>query len=226
MRQNTVMLAGAVLLLGVSAARADVISSTPTLPVLGVPYASATGAGCFPAAGVCVAPGSITFDSLVSSTFNASGQDIVVNASLASTLTDLSDTPIGPVSLSGTIEQEVLGRTFSTETGSWAIDVLALSLSGPVLGHTLTLTLDPSESSTGGASIAPAGDGNSPLFRIDSFFDVFVELDLDSVPPLHAERGPLHLALPAAVPEPSTFAIFAGGLLVTAALRRRRAVAA
>jgi len=28
------------------------------------------------------------------------------------------------------------------------------------------------------------------------------------------------------VPEPSTFAIFAGGLLVTAALRRRRAVAA
>jgi hypothetical protein len=50
-------------------ARADVISSTATLPLLDVPYVASTGAGCFPTAGVCVAGGSLTLTSLVSTSF-------------------------------------------------------------------------------------------------------------------------------------------------------------
>jgi hypothetical protein len=188
--------AGCALAIGAMAtspAAADIISSTPTLPLLGVPYASATGVGCLPAADVCIGSGIVTFDSVVSSLgFNSQGQHIVANVSFAGTLTTLANAPIGPVNLSGTIEEEVLGRTFSTELGSWQINLLALSLSGPFQGHTLTLSLDPSNASTGGASITPIlGDTN---FGIDSFFDIFVELTLDTTTPLNAQSGPIHFS--------------------------------
>jgi hypothetical protein len=186
-------------------AEAVVVSSTPTLPALGSSFTSTTGIGCFPLAGVCASPGRLTFGASTSS-FNFSGQDIVSNVTYIGVLTDLANTPIGPLTLTGTIEQEVLGRTFSTETGTWTTELTSLSLSGPVLGDTLTVALDTSHTSSGTTSIVPVGDGT---FRIDSFFDVFVELTLDGVPPLTVNRGPLELVLSpvAAVPEPSTWAM-------------------
>src|SRR5690349_20716333 len=81
------------------AARSEIISSTPTLPVLGVPYVPSTGAGCFPTAGVCIAGGAITLTTLVSSNFNGSGQDLLSDAVFSGTLTTLGNTPIGLVTL-------------------------------------------------------------------------------------------------------------------------------
>ncbi len=199
------------LFMATAAAEADFVSSTPTLPVLGVPYTSTTGVGCFPAAGVCALPGTLTFNTVVPTPpgpppFNASGQDIVSNVTYVGTLTDLANTTIGSLTLTVTVEQEVLGRTFDTETGTWTTELVSLSLSGPVLGHTLTLDLDPSQTSSGTTSIVPLSDGT---FRISSFFDVFVELTLDTPTPLHASRGPIELTLSpvVAVPEPSTWAM-------------------
>jgi hypothetical protein len=207
----------AIVLGAVSPARASVISTTATLPVLGVPYTSSTGVGCFPIAAVCVGQGTFVLTSVVSSTFNPSGQVIVTNVAYAGTLTTLGNAPIGPVSLKGTMEQEVLGRSGSTQLGIWATEIVALSLSGPLLGHTLSLSLDGSAPSVGSTSITPLSDD---LFRIDSFFDVFVELTLDSSPPLHATRGPVHVSA-GAVPEPSSLALLAGGLATLAAWCRR-----
>jgi len=210
-----------ILLGGTISAQASIIASTPTLPVLGVPYAASSGAGCFPVAGVCVVPGTVTFDSIVSSSFNALGQDIVVDASYAGKLTTVGNVPIGPISLTGTVEEEVLGRTSATELGSWVTDLVGLALSGPVLGHTLTLTLDGAHPSTGTTSITQLSTNEqNPEFRIDSFFDVFVDLSLDTTPPLDAKRGPMHLTL-APVPEPSSLALLAAALLALPALRRR-----
>lgn len=212
--------AGIIALLAcVTTARASVISATPTLPVLGVPYASSIGVGCFPAAGACVVPGTITLTSLVSSTFDSSGQNIVANASYVGTLTNLGGVPIGPVNLAGTLEEEIIGRTSSSALGTWATELLALSLSGTVLGHTLTLTLDPAVPSTGFSSITVEG-GQGDRFRIDSFFDVFVELSLDTIPPLSTTRGPLHLSL---LLEPSTWLLLIGGIAGLGCLRRRTA---
>jgi hypothetical protein len=214
------------LLMTAGVAKADIVSSTPTLPVLGVPYTSTTGVGCFPAAGVCALPGTLTLNAVIPSppsppSFNASGQDIVSSATYVGTLTDLANTTIGPLTLTGTVEQEVLGRTFETETGTWTTDLVSLSLSGPVLGHTLTLALDPSQTSSGTTSIVPLSDGT---FRINSFFDVFVELTIDTNTPLHASRGPIELTLSpvVAVPERSTWAMMILGFAGVGFMAYRR----
>lgn len=214
----------AIMLAAMPCAWASVITSTPTLPVIGSTFASSTGVGCFPAvppAGVCVAPGIITLTSLISSTFDASGQDIVTGASYAGILTTLGGVAIGPLSLTGTIEQEVLGRTDPAATGTWDTELVALSLSGSVLGFPLTLTLDPSHPSTGVTSIVPIGPENDREFRIDSFFDIFVELKLATPTPLSTTRGPVRVSLVSPVPEPSALALLAGGLVAVAAWRRR-----
>jgi hypothetical protein len=209
------------LFMAIATAKADVVSTTPRLPVIGVPFTSTTGVGCFAAAGVCATPGTLTLDSVVSMTFNPSGQDIVLNATYLGALTDLANNLIGPVTLTGTVEEEVLGRTTSTQTGTWTNDLISLSLDGPVLGHTLTLGLDLSHTSSGTTSIMPLGDGT---FRINSFFDVFVELTLDRTPPLTVDRGPLELVLSpvAAVPEFSTWAMMILGFAGVGFMAYRR----
>jgi hypothetical protein len=215
-------------MLTVTAAKADIISSTPTPVILGVPYTSIppAGTGCFPVAGVCATPGTLTFNSVVPSPpapppFNLNGQVIVSNVTFVGELTDSSHTPIAPLILTGTVEEEVDGRTFDTQTGSWTTEILAISLEGPALGHTLDLSLDQSKSSTGGLSITPLIDGT---FSINSFFDVFVDLTLDSTTPLNTEIGPIHLALPAvaAVPEPSTWAMLLLGFASIGFMAYRR----
>jgi hypothetical protein len=206
-------------LAGAEAANASVISSTPTLPVLGVPYKPVSGAGCFTFAAVCVDLGNLTMTSPVSSTFNGSGQDIITGATYRGLLTTLAGRPIAPLLLTGTVEEEVLGRASATELGTWATDLLSLSLTGTVKGHTLTVGLDPAHPSTGSATIAPVGGGDQEHFRISSFFDVFVELDLASLPPLHTTRGPIRVSL---APEPASLVLLAPALFGLIAIRLRR----
>ena len=203
-----------------TSARATVISNSPNLPVLGVGYHASVGAGCFPLAGVCVAPGTITPTSVVTNFFDADGQNILMNVSYTGLLTNLADVPIGPINPLGTMHEEILGRTSNTELGSWNTEILSLSLSGPVLGHTLTIVLDGAHASTGVTSVAFVGSTSEPKFRIDSFFDVFVDLTLDTNPPLHTTRGPIRATL--GVPEPGTLALLGFGVVGSAFMRRRR----
>ena len=174
---------------------------------------------------LCVAPGTFTLTSVVSSSFDLNGnQDIVANVSYASTLTTLGNVPIGPVSLSGMMHQEVLGRTFATELGTWSTNLVALSLSGTLLDQVLTLTLDATTPSTGVTSIASVGSSNDPasgdpMYRIDSFFDVYAKLTLATTPPLETMRGPVRLSL---VPEPCSLVLVISGLLAMGSRRQRK----
>src|SRR5262249_6416446 len=102
-----------------TSASATVITNSPNLPVLGVGYHASVGVGCFPLAGVCVAPGTITPNSVVTNFFDAGGQNILMNVSYTGLLTNLADVPIGPINLFGTMHEEILGRTSNTERGAW-----------------------------------------------------------------------------------------------------------
>lgn len=111
----------------------------------------------------------------------------------------------------------MLGRTSLTEPGSWTVDLLSLSLSGTLDGSPLTMTLNPSETSSGTTSIAVDGGG----FIVNSFFDVFAELTYDG-PNGVLTATPSGIATATGVPEPATLVLLAGPLLAMSAVRRRR----
>src|SRR5271156_6562579 len=115
---------GAAARAGRAPARADVLESPPTLPLLGDPY-TIPGGACFSGISVCVTDGSFTLTSLTSSSTIGSTEEFTTNA-----VATIDLTPTATVTLTGTIEQEVLGRTGLTVAGSWTADLLSLSLSG------------------------------------------------------------------------------------------------
>lgn len=207
-------------------AAASVITLEPIMPVLGASYTSLVGAGCFPVAAVCISAASLELTSVVLSEFTATGQHIITTVEYVGQLTSTGGAPIGAVNLSGILEQEVLGRTSVAQLGSWTTNLLALSLTGPVLGATLTVELDPAHLSSGLSSLVAVQIDDQVLFRFDSFFDVFVQAGLNSVPPLHTTRGPVRFET-TTVPEPASSALLAlGGAMFLAAgrLRSRAAV--
>jgi hypothetical protein len=198
-------------------AHASVIVSTPTLPLLDFPYTTAGGGMCFNAAGICVGGASLDLTSVISNTIVGNNEFIVTDVTYSAKLENLSHTPIGTVLLTGTVEQEVFGRMNLFDQGSWTDQLLSLSVSGTVDGATLTIVLDPSHTSSGTSSIAQSGHS----FIASSFFDVFVDITLDTPTPLHTSVGPI-VATATSVPEPVSLALLAGPLVALTAVRRRQ----
>jgi hypothetical protein len=199
-------------------AEASVIRPTASLPLIDVPYISPTGAGCFTLASVCVTPGAFVETSATSVFVPANGlllpavQDIVATATYDATLTPLvGNTVIGSVAFTGTVDETVLDRTSDSETGSFTTDITGLKLSGPLSlpsnpsldGLTIVATLDTMHKSSGTTRITADGS----VFKIDSFFDVFIDVSLPSAG-LSKFVGPIPLV---AVPEPSTWAMMLAG---------------
>ncbi len=202
---------------GAGAAHASVISPSPTLPPANGVYVGATAPGCFPAAGVCVGPGTLSILSVVSSTFGPSGQDLALHVGYASAITDSHGASLGELALTGEADEAVTGRLGPNDTGTWSTALSGLDLSGSLLGASIDVGLDPAHPTLGQTSIAPLGSD----FLITSFFDVFVQIEIDTPSgPLLATRGPIRVDL-VATPEPGTLALLTLPLLAFA-LRRRR----
>lgn len=211
-------IAVAALLAGVAAAKADVITPNPRLPPeAGVYVGASGGAGCFPAYGVCAEPGKLYGFIPVSSIFDAAGQELLFEATYTTTVTNLAGAPLGTITFDGEMSETVFGRTGPDETGSWSTEITSLDLdgmlAGPLAGVSGGIGLDPGHVSNGETSIAPAAGG----YRIASSFDAFVELTMNTTPPVTIDRGPLTLTL---VPEPASLPLLLCALAGLFGLRR------
>jgi hypothetical protein len=209
----------AALFSGMGSARAF-LTETSTLPLLGSPY-TIGGGNCFDIAEFCVAGGEFTLTSVVPGGFVQSGADqfITADATAVFQLNNLSSVPIGTVTLTGTIEQEVLARFNQDDTGSWTVDLVPTStlLTGTLDGNALTFQLNTAKTSSGTTSITPDG----AFFGLNSFFDVFAQITYD-VPGGPLTAFPSGTATATAAPEPPTLALLAGSLVVMSGVRRRR----
>ncbi|MFH1730043.1 MAG: hypothetical protein ABIF82_00150 [Planctomycetota bacterium] len=130
------------------------------------------------------------------------------------------DIGLGPVAtavtLTGPVQTVVTNRRLST-TGTFATEIVSMSLSGNVGGMLIEIREHEEEASTGQTDITDLGGG---LYHIDSFFDVFTELSVDGgatwMPDL---AGPVHVALGPIIPEPAGLGLVGLALL---AVRRKR----
>jgi hypothetical protein len=182
----------------IASARANTVTPTATLPVPGSTYTSVAG-------------GALTFGSVISDSFSLSGQNVVSNVTFVDTLPS-----IGTVTLTGTLGQDLIGRSSSTELGSWTSDIVSLALSGSVLGQTLTVGLNPLQTSSGNTSIVTSGN----QFLVNSFFNVYLSASLGSSPTF--DLSPFQLTLVASsvssTPLPDALPLFATGLCALALL--------
>ena len=218
-RRFILVVAACGLALSGGVARAAIISTSPTSPPLDAPFVSADGVGCFPAAGVCVQPGSLTL-----TPWNQRCSIPPVRASSRTLLRGHPDDAVQHADWADHFER----NRRATGSGSDVLD------SNRHVEHGASRNV--AHWSGAGQHADPCArehpfnrhglneaiaDGN--LFRIDSFFDIFVQLSLDSVPPLTATRGPIHAELaPAGVPEPSVVTLLAAALLGLVGVRGRR----
>jgi len=203
----------------IAASHASVIADTPDpLPPGGVLVGTSGGAGCFPAVGVCAEVGTLTYSNVTSSIMG-SNQILGFSAALTVPFTDLSMTQVlGTATLTGSGSETVFGRTSALESGTFNTQITSLDLMGAFNGIPLAVTQDTSNASTGQTTITPLGE----QFVITSFFDIFVDIQLSTTPPLMTTRGPL-VAVLEPVPEPTGLALIVLPLAALAILRRPRA---
>ena len=124
---------------------------------------------------------------------------------------------LGPLSLTGPVQVRTTDRALST-TGTFATEIVSMSLSGNTPMGPIIIREDPYRASTGSTDITDIGGG---LYHIDSFFDVFTELSNDGGNSWIACDYSTRLFL---VPEPGTLVMLgmASLSLLAYAWRRRR----
>ncbi|HEX9170148.1 MAG TPA: hypothetical protein VF886_14695, partial [Roseiarcus sp.] len=117
---------------GAGSAQPVLILPSDSLPLIGFPYQSeGAGAGCFTLAGACLTPGPFIQTSATLPVFSGGNQSNTAEATYGANLTPIGgSTIIGSVSLTGTLDETVLGRTSDSETGSFEVDITSISLTG------------------------------------------------------------------------------------------------
>lgn len=114
----------------------------------------------------------------------------------------------------------VFGRTSDDECGLFRVEMLGMRTPED---RPIQYRESPGRSSTGEINVRGCGTG---VFRLTGFFDVFSELSLDGGQTwIQNDDDPTRMNL-AAIPEPSSIALTAGGLLLLAGAWHRRRLSA
>jgi hypothetical protein len=170
-----------------------------------------------PLSGVC---SSNVTGTILSASSNFVGPDefVVLNEVVTGDLS-AAGVPIGSFLVTGPLDLTLFGRSGPNDTGTFSATVTAEDYQGSIGGASLEITLDPSQTSTAQITITPL-EGEPPLFRIDSFFDIFSQISIDGSAPIPIGGFPI---TGVAAPEPATPALLGLPLVALAGLRRRRA---
>jgi len=127
---------------------------------------------------------------------------------------------LGQVVLTGPVQVRTTNRNLSA-TGTFATEIVSMSLSGNSPMGFVEIREDMQRASTGQTDIQDLGGG---LYHIDSFFDVFTELRVGGATGMWIpcdDSTRMYLT-----PEPGTLVLFGMGVLGLLALVRRRRRAA
>jgi hypothetical protein len=135
--------------------------------------------------------------------------------SVASGNVSINGGPFSAISLFGAVQVFLLSYT-PGDTGTFDTEMLALNLQST--GGGVMIRESPTQQSKGQTTITPQGGG---LYRIDSFFDVFTELSLDSGRTWVASVDKTHVDL-TNTPLPAAWLLFISGIAALGLLGRRR----
>lgn len=202
---------------GLSAVPIGVDLSSASLPPVGGEYVMTPGsAACFANGAFCL--NNLVFSGFgnVVSGFDAMGQNLAFNMSIA------GDAVIpgfsGHTVFAGSARMTAFQRYSQSETGTFATEILSLNLVDP---FGAMLRVSPALASLGQTSIAQIPGG----FHINSFFDIFTELSIDGgqswIPNDGAPTLPVHLFL-TETPEPGSWMLMSAGAGLLGLVRRAR----
>jgi hypothetical protein len=203
-------------LAGMQTAQASFITTSADPFPPGSGYTQANGCVTSgPLAGLCT---SNVFGKILSATSSfAGGDEFVVLNELVTGDLGLGSTPIGVFSVTGALDLTLAGRGSANQTGTFLGTVTFLDYTGSILGIPLEFTLDPTSTSTAQITIARLQE-SPPLYRIDSFFDIFSDISIEGGAPIPVGSFPI---TGVAAPEPATLALLGLPLIAIAGLRRR-----
>lgn len=149
-----------------------------------------------------------TFNSSIVLGNELTQSNVTMTADLYQNVGGMAGPFVTSIVMNGEMDITYFSKSSLTGTGDFNTQITALDLGGSFVGltgmHTVDAGLDSSDMSTGMTSIDQVS--SSPdLFRISSFFDVFVELSLDGGPSM---AGPERVASLVETPEPAYYLPF------------------
>lgn len=206
--------------LGISTgASAGYITTNPGLPPQGGTeppgyFAQAPAIYDIPGLGTIVMYNIVHFNFIDIRVFTVGINEFETFNSTLTGLVSINGSTPAPFTLTGSVEVEAFGKAGLT-VGTFATQMLSLDMTGTILGHSVTIELNPGIATLGSTTITEISAGPPPVYEIISVFTVYHQISIDGGGFVPA-AGPVVVVL-GSIPEPSSWIMLGmAGLIVPA----------
>lgn len=220
---RTILMTALIALIAGNSGAVGVLFDEATFPPRNGGYESQNGTG-FGVSGLKLNTLNLTQNDRRVSDLPSPGETFIVD-SFFDVFFDITYAPQGNVAHSVTVDSffdvftEITLKATGNSTGSWDTEMLSMDLSGSIPGGpTIAIRLSEAKSSGGQLTVSNIGSSGQDLFLIDSFFDVWTEISIDSGQWTPAD-SPVRVDL--VTPEPASAVLIALGIPLAARRRKR-----